>query len=50
MLLQNFFLVAALLAAQVDTTFTVEYGSKKYEFHISDDLFRGILKATDEDH
>jgi hypothetical protein len=31
-----FFLLAALFPAQVDTTFTVEYGGKKYEFHITD--------------
>jgi hypothetical protein len=30
------FLFAALLPAQVETTFTVEYGGKKYEFHIAD--------------
>lgn len=29
-------LAAALLVAQLDTTFTVEYGGKKYEFQISD--------------
>ena len=36
MLLQSFFLVTAILAAQFETTFTVEYGGKKYEFHITD--------------
>ena len=36
MILQSLCLVAALLTAQVETTFTVEYGGKKYEFHISD--------------
>jgi hypothetical protein len=30
------FLFAALLPAQVETTFTVEYGGKKYEFHLAD--------------
>jgi hypothetical protein len=28
--------IAALMLAQVETTFTVEYNGKKYEFHISD--------------
>ena len=32
---QTLFLIAAVFAAQVDTTFTVEYSGKKYEFHIS---------------
>src|SRR5262245_5045785 len=36
MLLQSLFFVTALLMAQVETTFTVEYGGKKYEFHITD--------------
>ena len=35
MTLQSLFLVTALLAAQLETTFTVEYGGKKYEFRIS---------------
>jgi hypothetical protein len=34
--MQSFFFVAALFIAQVETTFTVEYGGKKYEFRISD--------------
>ena len=34
MLLHSLLLVAAMLAAQVETTFTVEYGGKKYEFRI----------------
>ncbi len=33
-MLHSFFLLATLLAAQVDTTFTVEYGGKKYEFRV----------------
>src|SRR5205085_6896163 len=36
MLLQSLCLVATLLTAQVETTFTVEYAGKKYEFHIPD--------------
>ena len=36
MLTQTFCLVAALLVGQLETTFTVEYGGKKYEFRISD--------------
>src|SRR5262249_24700360 len=35
-MLQILFLFAALLPAQVETTFTVEYSGKKYEFHIAD--------------
>ena len=34
-MLQILFLFAALLPAQVETTFTVEYSGKKYEFHIA---------------
>ncbi len=34
--MQTVFFIATLLAAQVETTFTVEYAGKKYEFHISD--------------
>jgi hypothetical protein len=33
---QIFLLLTALLTMQVETTFTVEYGGKKYEFHITD--------------
>ena len=33
---QILLLFAAMLPAQVETTFTVEYGGKKYEFHIPD--------------
>jgi hypothetical protein len=36
MLLQALYLVTALATAQVETTFTVEYNGKKYEFHITD--------------
>src|SRR5438128_10198052 len=36
MLLQSVCLIAALMAGQVQTTFTVEYAGKKYEFHVSD--------------
>src|SRR2546428_13452096 len=36
MLLHSLFLVTAILAAQVETTFTVKYGGKKYEFRIPD--------------
>src|SRR5262245_41906772 len=31
------FLVAALLVAQVETTYTVNYAGKKYEFRITDE-------------
>jgi hypothetical protein len=34
---QIFILLFALMTAQVDTVFTIEYGGKKYEFHISDE-------------
>jgi len=34
-MVQTFFLITAMFAAQVDTTFTDEYEGKKYEFHIS---------------
>ena len=37
MLLAGLFLVTTLLAAQVETSFTVEYAGKKYEFRISDE-------------
>jgi len=33
---QILLLFAAMLPAQVETTFTVEFGGKKYEFHIAD--------------
>jgi hypothetical protein len=36
MLLQSLLLVTALLGAQAETTFTVEYAGKKYEFRIPD--------------
>src|SRR4051812_42974049 len=36
MLLNSLFCAAALLTAQLETTFTIEYGGKKYEFHIAD--------------
>jgi|SRR5579883_1303148 len=42
MFVQGLFLVATLLTAQLETTFTVEYNGKKYEFHITDqDLQKG---------
>ena len=34
--MQGLLLMAVLMLAQVETTFTVEYGGKKYEFRISD--------------
>ena len=37
MLLQSLVLITALLAAQVETTFTGEYNGKKYEFRIADE-------------
>jgi hypothetical protein len=36
MLMKSLCLVAALLMAQAETTFTVEYNGKKYEFRIPD--------------
>ena len=36
MILQSLLVTLALFAAQVETTFTVEYNGSKYEFHISD--------------
>jgi hypothetical protein len=34
-MLNSLFLLAVLAAAQVETTYTVEYGGKKYEFLVS---------------
>ena len=36
MLMKSLCLIAALLTAQAETTFTVEYNGKKYEFRIPD--------------
>jgi hypothetical protein len=36
MLLQSFCLMTALLLAQAETTFTVEYRGKKYDFRVTD--------------
>ena len=36
MLLQSLLLTAFLAAAQVETTFTVQYGGKTYDFRITD--------------
>jgi len=36
MVLSGFFVAMALLAAQADTMFTVQYGGKTYEFRIAD--------------
>jgi hypothetical protein len=44
MLMKSLCLVAALLMAQAETTFTVEYNGKKYEFHIPD---QDLQKAPD---
>jgi len=33
---QGLLFIAVLLLAQVETTFTVEYNGKKYEYHISE--------------
>jgi hypothetical protein len=35
-MLNGLFLLTILLAAQVETTYTIEYGGKKYEFLVSD--------------
>ena len=51
MFLQSLCLVAALLTAQLETTFTVEYGGKTYEFHISEeDLQKAPVWAPDQDN
>jgi hypothetical protein len=51
MFLQSFCLVATLLAAQVETTFTVEYGGKKYEFRISEQALQNTPVWTpDQDN
>ena len=51
MFLQSLCLVGALLTAQVETTFTVEYGGKKYEFHISEqDLQKTPSWAPNQDN
>ena len=36
MVLESLFFITALLVGQFETTFTVEYGNKKYEFHVTD--------------
>ena len=36
MILQSLLVIMALLAAQGETTFTVEYNSTRYEYHITD--------------
>src|SRR5215831_6397878 len=36
MILQSLLVIIALLAAQGETTFTVEYNSTRYEYHITD--------------
>ena len=40
MLFQTIMISMAFLAAQLETTFTVEYAGKKYEFHVSDQDFQ----------
>jgi hypothetical protein len=51
MLLLSLFLVTTLFAAQVETSFTVEYGGKKYEFRISDEeLEKTPAWATGEEN
>jgi len=40
MLVQTIMIFMAFLATQLETTFTVEYAGKKYEFHISDQDFQ----------
>ena len=51
MIVQSLCLVAALLTAQVETTFTVEYGGRTYEFHISEqDLQKAPVWAPDQDN
>jgi hypothetical protein len=51
MIQQSLCLVAALLTAQLETTFTVEYGGKTYEFHISEqDLQKTPAWAPDQDN
>jgi len=51
MFLQSLCLVAALLTAQAESTFTVEYGGKKYEFRIPEqDLLKTPAWAPDQDN
>ena len=44
MLFHSLFLAIAILAAQAETTFTVDYGGKKYEFRVTD---AGLQKTPD---
>jgi hypothetical protein len=51
MILQSLCLVAALLTVQVETTFTVEYGGKTYEFRIPEqDLQKTPVWSPDQDN
>ena len=51
MSLQSVCLVFALIVAQAETIFTVEYGGKKYESHISDaDLQKTPAWPANEDN
>ena len=51
MFLQSLCLVAALLTAQAESTFTVEYGGKKYEFRIPEqDLLKTPAWVPDQDN
>lgn len=51
MFVQSLFLAAILFAAQAETTFTVEYSGKKYEFRIPDqDLQNAPAWAPNQDN
>lgn len=51
MFLQSLCIAAMLFAAQAETTFTVEYGGKKYEFRIPDqDLQKAPAWAPNQDN
>jgi hypothetical protein len=44
-------LTAALLAPQIETTFTIDYGGKKYEFRVSDqDLQKTPVWRPDQEN
>jgi hypothetical protein len=51
MFLQSLFIGTMLLAAQAETSFTVDYAGKKYEFRIPDqDLQKTPAWAPDQDN
>src|SRR5215831_14963027 len=51
MILQPLLIATALLAVQVETTFTVEYNGTRYEFHLTDqDLQASPAWPADQDN